>query len=68
MRQAVDSGAQASRDLADRVGDVGRGVDGALGHAGLGRGLRNFGAQIRKLRSDEVNEAGTFGYPRERSF
>ena len=48
MRQAVDSGAQASRDLSDRVGDVGRRVDGALGHAGLG--LRNLGAQIRKLR------------------
>jgi hypothetical protein len=64
--QPIDTGAQTADDFADCLGDVGCGVNGALGHAGLRGGLRNFRAQVRELRSEEVNEAGTFGYPRER--
>jgi hypothetical protein len=34
----------------------------------MGSGLRNLRAQARDLQADHVTEAGTFGYPRERSF
>jgi hypothetical protein len=64
--QPIDTSAQAADDFADCLGDVSCDVNGALGHAGLRGGLRNFRAQVRELRSEEVNEAGTFGYPRER--
>jgi hypothetical protein len=58
---------QASRDFTDRAGDIRRRIDGALGHAGLGRGLRYLRAHLRDLQT-LMAEAGTFGYPRERLF
>lgn len=66
--EAIDRCMQAASDLADGAGYIGRRIDGALGHAGLGIGLRYFRAQARDLRTDKEMEAGTFGYPRERSF
>ncbi len=47
--QAVDGRVQASGDFTDRAGDIRRRIDGTLGHAGLGRGLRYLRAHARDL-------------------
>lgn len=49
--QTVDCCVQTSSDFTDRAGDIGCRVDGALGHAGLGRGLRYLRAQMRDLQA-----------------
>ena len=49
--ETVDSCVEASGDFADSSGYVRRHVDGALGHAGLGRGLRYLRAQARDLQA-----------------
>lgn len=49
--QTIDGGVQASGDFTDRAGDIRRRIDGTLGHAGLGRGLRYLRAQGRDLRA-----------------
>ena len=49
--EAVDGGVQTSSDFTDGAGDIRRGIDGTLGHAGLGRGLRDLRAQLRGLQT-----------------
>ncbi|MBR0741518.1 hypothetical protein JQ581_31755 [Bradyrhizobium liaoningense] len=58
---------ETSSNLTDRAGYIRCCVDGALGYAGFVIGLRYLGAQARDLQARWM-EAGTFGYPRERSF
>jgi hypothetical protein len=64
--KTIDRCMQAPRDFTDRAGYIRRCIDGAFGHAGLGIGLRYLRAQARP--PGPMMEAGTFGYPRERSF
>lgn len=50
-RHAADGCVQAASDFTDRAGDVRRCIDGTLGHAGFGRGLRYLRAQGRVLQA-----------------
>lgn len=47
--EAIDRCVQASGDFTNGAGDVRGRIDGTLGHAGLGRGLRYLRAQGRDL-------------------
>jgi hypothetical protein len=68
VSEAIDGGTQTSGNLANGVGHIGRCIDGAFCHAWVLIWLRDIHAQTRCLQPDEEIEAGTFGYPRERSF
>lgn len=49
--QTVDGRVQASGDFTDCARDIRRRIEGALGDAGLGRGLRYLRAQARDLQT-----------------